>query len=214
MEQRTRHTYALPSSKSRSPSSESIALPLDNLAPPSPRGRGILLPPAQYGASHSQRTRSSSTESRDYNPSEWALIGIERENMQSKYTVTLMHWPTTTLYAWPLDPKSSRKESQCYITPTRNRSERTDLRIMRTSLRVLEDAVRTWMRCVRTKPNIKNGGVSVAYTELEQICNMLSLAPATQDQCSEWLQLQQLPNFPQSAPSSNASSPNLYPQSN
>ena len=196
MEQRTRHTYALPSSKSRSPSSESIVVPLDNLAPPSPRGRGILLPPAQYGAPHSRRTRSSSTESRDYNPSEWALIGIERENMQSKYTVTLMHWPTTTLYAWPLDPKSSRKESQCYITPTRNRSERTDLRTM------------------RTKPNIKNGGVSVAYTELEQICNMLSLAPATQDQCSEWLQLQQLPNFPQSAPSSNASSPNLYPQSN
>lgn len=214
MEQKTRHKYALPSSRRVRLSTPDSLSGETKTAPPSPRGRGILLPPAQYGRTMSPTSPSQSPpidlslEPRNYKPKEWALIDIDRKDSSSKFAVVLLHWPSMTLYTWPLDPKTPEKQSNCFITPM-GHIERIqhDAKLVHQSLSVLEHAVRAWMRYVRTKSPSQTGCVSVTHVDIVQICQILGLVPATQEQRTEYLQIQQLPELPRSRPSSRSSSP-------
>ena len=214
MEQKTRHTYALPSSRRVRLSTPDSSAGEARTTPPSPRGRGILLSPAQYGrATSPSPSRQSlpndlSLEPRNYIPKEWALIGIDRKDSFSKFAVVLLHWPSMTLYTWPLDPKSPEKQSNCFITPMGHMERKQhDTELVYQSLSVLEHAVRAWMRYVRTKSPSQTGTVSVTHADIVQICQILGLVPATQEQRAEYLQVQQLPPLPRSRPSSRNSSP-------
>lgn len=223
MEQKTRHTYALPSSRRvRLSSSDSLSISSDtSTAPPSPRGRGILLPPTHYGRSPSPAfsnksqplaSPSSMPDPQGYVQSEWALLGIERLDANSKFTVTLLNWPSMTLYTWPLDSRSPERRSQCFVTPTGFVEQKTsDPQVLRQSLFVLEHAVRTWIRYVRTKSPVRSGHVSLEFSKVVQICTMLGLTPPTEEQRNEWLKIQELPPLPHSTPSSRASSPMASP---
>ena len=214
MEQKTRHTYALPSSRRVRLSTPESSSGEAKTTPPSPRGRGILLPPAQYGRAASPTPLSQSLpndlslDTRNYTPKEWALIGIDRKDSSSKFAVVLLHWPSMTLYTWPLDPKSPEKQSNCFITPLGQIEKRQhDTKLVHQSLSVLEHAVRAWMRYVRTKSASQTGSVSVTHADIVQICQILGLVPATQEQRLQYLQVQQLPLLPRSRPSSRNSSP-------
>ena len=243
MQRRSEHTYALPSSKRQSRNIQSARSSPSNSAPPSPR-TGILLPtPSNYGntvpqpLAYRQRNHSSSSlpttppisqqnpvdishlfspERLGYQASDWSLLGIERPQVRSKYIITLLYWPTMTLYTWPIDPRKPPTQGTCFITPTgSDNHEANSTTTLRMSLRLLEDCLRTWIRHSRSRsPGGGSGGrMVVNNSELDVITTMLRLATTTEDQREHWLRLQQIPeSIPTSTPSSPVQTPSAIPE--
>ena len=153
-------------------------------------------------------------EARGYVPADWSLLAIERPKVKSKYIVTLLFWPTMTLFAWPIDPHKSPESNRCFVTPigTNTNSGTANAATVNASVRVLMDAVRTWIRLTRSLPMRRlTGAVGKQIApnqDIEHVSRTLQLAPATEDQRLDWLRRQRLPeDLPLSATSSPASTP-------
>lgn len=208
-------------------------------APPSPRG-GILLSSHTYGGStaqplaYRQRNHSSSSlpvtpppsqqcsaentsqsfERQSYQPTEWSLLAIERPEVKAKYTVSLLHHPTMTLYTWPIDPRKPPLQGTCYKTPLKpDIQDFKPTATLRQSLQVLEDCLRTWIRQTRSRSPLGSGKLIVQASELEWVANSLQLRSTTLEQRSHWLSLQQVPDvIPTSTPTSPARTPPAIPE--
>lgn len=206
--------------------------------PPTPRhhvfvnspsqGKGILLPPAEYKPS-SQRSsmeeprkslhfhvpldnsRPSTPTKMVYQSIDWGLLGIGRRGPRQKYIITLLYWPSLTLYTWPLDPKSPFDQGVCYITATQGSNASSSSDVVKMSLTVLEDAVRAWMQQGKPHRVHPSGYLEVEHADIVRVCERLNLTCATEEQRSEWLQRQQVPDIPSSLPSSKASTPAASP---
>lgn len=153
-------------------------------------------------------------EARGYVPADWSLLAIERPKVKSKYIVTLLFWPTMTLFAWPIDPHKSPESNRCFVTPigTNRNSGMANAATVNASVRVLMDAVRTWIRLTRSLPMRRLSGAVgkqiAPNQDIEHVSRTLQLAPATEDQRLDWLRRQRLPeDLPLSATSSPASTP-------
>ncbi|WFD30114.1 hypothetical protein MSPP1_001131 [Malassezia sp. CBS 17886] len=238
MERKSVHTYALPSRRRPVEPSDGAEV---RSAPPSPRGRGILVtgstapgsaslsrPPSSRNSVTSLSSLSTPTGERPvnlarlvtptrlgYQPVDWSLLAIDRKRAGAKYVVTLLYWPTMTLYAWPFDPRRPPSQGTCYITATASENREANSPVtLRSSLRVLEDTVRTWIRLSRA--HTRSGQSSprteprlmVPKADIDTICAALHLSSTTSDQRSDWLKRQKLPeDIPSSAPATPLSTP-------
>ncbi|KAL4401064.1 hypothetical protein ACI68E_002388 [Malassezia pachydermatis] len=143
-----------------------------------------------------------------YRASEWALLGVERRDVRSKYIFTLLHWPTLTMFAWPLDAKDPKMQGACFLTQIDKDASGTDVSgLVRVSLRVLEEVVRAWLRYVRSNPSLRHGRIFAEDADILAICQALFLSPASAAHRHEWLQQQRIPDVPSSLPPSRPSSP-------
>lgn len=236
---REKKTLLLSPTSSQNSGSHEKKVSFSQSAPSSPRhhtltnspsqGKGILLQPAEYGPNS---RRSSTDESRKslqfdvpvdvsrfvtssrngYQPSDWSLLSIDRHGPRQKYIITLLYWPLTTLYTWPLDPKSPFGQGLCFITATgRSNTSSSNADVIKMSVTVLEDTVRTWMRQGRPHRVNETGAHEVQYADIVRVCERLKLKPASEEQRNDYLQFQHIPDLPSSLPSSRASTPGGSP---
>ncbi|EPQ28731.1 uncharacterized protein PFL1_03535 [Pseudozyma flocculosa PF-1] len=169
LEHHSPHVFFLSTSPHRRPKGPgSVTSPP---APPSP-----AIPSDRRGSSSSPSPRSSgdddkvATSTVTYRQRHWSLVAISRPlvntrggTSRSTLTVTLLHHPSQTLYAWPFDLSGATSRGTCYITTAAEAaaSSRDDTaspshggessssppsgETLSTSLKVLADVVRCWI---------------------------------------------------------------------
>lgn len=236
MLRRSEHTYALPSSRNspqRSPNQS-------RSAPPSPGGGILLATPIQYGSTvpqplayrHANWSSSSlpttprapspkvtmepplqaqSVDRMGYDATKWSLVAIERPQIRAKYVVSLLYWPTKTLYTWPIDPRKPPAQGTCFVTrvDVTDQLETDANGTLRKSLRLLEDCLRAWIRYTRSSSHPRSrspsgtGRIVATDTEIEQVSMMLHLQLTTPAARAQWLSRQNVPDvIPVSTPTS------------
>ena len=246
MLRRSEHTYALPSSKNspqRNPNQP-------RSAPPSPGGGILLATPIQYGNAvtqplayrHANWSSSSlpatprapspkvmmdspsqalPAEHSGYDATKWSLVAIERPQVRAKYVVSLLYWPTKTLYTWPIDPRKPPAQGTCFVTrvDVTDQLETDANGTLRKSLRLLEDCLRTWIRYTRSssRPRSRSpsgtGRIVATDVEIEQVSLMLQLQLTTPAARAQWLSRQKVPDvIPVSTPTFPVITPNSIPE--
>lgn len=155
-----------------------------------------------------------SSESKGYVANDWSLLAIQRPRPKAKYIVSLLHWPSMSIYAWPIEIGRTLHHNKCYVTSigTSKNSEDAGRTVLSASIRVLTDVIQTWVRYSRKNPSrFLNGSIGRQQTDnrdVDSVTASLHLARTTDDQRQDWLERQQVPaELPLSGTSSPMSTP-------